>query len=107
MYAITGNYSKSIHAEEITATRNTLIAPPLNSEVVKIRDNNSSAPRELPPVCELNGDVDEGVGVLFTGVYAAEETIARSRVKSGVPFPVAGSHPDVALKPRVPHPARD
>jgi hypothetical protein len=88
------------------ARRNMLMAP-LRSDEVKACDGNSSARPELPPVCKLNGDVDEGVGVLCTAVYAAEETIWRSRAKLGVPFPVAGSHPDVALKPCVPHPARE
>jgi hypothetical protein len=31
--------------------------------------------REQPPVLELIGDVDEGVGDWLTGVYPAEETI--------------------------------
>lgn len=98
------NDNKSVHNEENKAKINVLMALP-NSDVGNVwRDINRSTRREQPPVRELIEDVAEGVGVLFTGVYAAEETIWRSRAKSGVPLPVAGSHPDVALKPFVPHP---
>jgi len=63
--------------------------------------------REQPPVFELIGDVDEGVGEWLTDVYVAEETIWRSWAKLGVPLPVAGSHPVAALKPFVPHPMQE
>lgn len=63
--------------------------------------------REQPPVLELIGDVDEGVGDWLTGVYAGEERIWRSWAKLGVPLPVAGSHPVAAVKPFVPHPMQE